>query len=65
MSDAIMTEISNERLDEMLAEWRKGLRDCWDEDECPDWPTVETHVDALFKELRAQGGVRAGSPDRR
>ena len=39
--------------DEWLADWRKGLRNCWDEDESPSWPVVETYITALFGRLRA------------
>lgn len=40
--------------DEFLAEWWKGVRNCWDEDECPSWPVVETHILALFDTLRSE-----------
>lgn len=38
--------------EEFLGNWRKGVRDCWDEDECPPWGVVEGHIDYLINLIR-------------
>ncbi len=48
-----------DRLDDWLWDWRKGLRNCWEEDEYPSLEAIETYVSAIFDFIKRGGDLEA------